>query len=99
MINIGTKCIHTSKWEKRKCRVVAYDGDAIVVVKFERGGYAGVPEKSLTQITQQQKETIPLLPCHECRGTGWRKNLEVGPRDVCRSKMICPECQGDGKQK
>ncbi|EOL9138038.1 hypothetical protein ACM94A_000618 [Enterobacter hormaechei] len=56
MIKIGTKCTHTSKWEKRKCRVVAYDGDAIVVVKFEHGGYAGVPEKSLSPFVQQQQE-------------------------------------------
>ncbi|EBU8203421.1 TPA: hypothetical protein LC219_002142 [Salmonella enterica subsp. enterica serovar Teltow] len=46
-ITVGTYCIHTSKWEKRRCRVVAHDG-AVVVVKMERGGYIGVPEKSLT---------------------------------------------------
>lgn len=43
-IAVGTHCIHTSKWEKRRCRVVAHDG-AVVVVKMERGGYIGVPEK------------------------------------------------------
>ncbi|HAG3450258.1 TPA: hypothetical protein G8Z38_004655 [Salmonella enterica] len=42
-IAVGTHCIHTSKWEKRRCRVVAQDG-AVVVVKMERGGYIGVPE-------------------------------------------------------
>lgn len=46
-IAVGMRCIHTSKWEKRKCRVVAYDGTT-VVVKMSRGGYVGVPEKSLT---------------------------------------------------
>ncbi|MEG9424902.1 hypothetical protein [Citrobacter freundii] len=45
---VGVRCIHTSKYEKRRCRVVAYDGEVVVVVKMEGGGYFGVPEKSLT---------------------------------------------------
>jgi len=57
MFKPGTRCIHTSKWEKRKCRVVAYDGDS-VVVKMERGGYAGVPEKSLTPLPTALKQEL-----------------------------------------
>ncbi|SFQ98914.1 hypothetical protein SAMN04487773_0880 [Enterobacter sp. kpr-6] len=57
MFEPGTHCIHTSKWEKRKCRVVAYDGDS-VVVKMERGGYAGVPKKSLTPLPEAPKQEV-----------------------------------------
>ncbi|POP42355.1 hypothetical protein CHU32_03730 [Superficieibacter electus] len=51
-ITIGTFCIHTSKWEKLGCRVVAHD-DGVVVVKMLGGGYRGVSESSLEPTTQQ----------------------------------------------
>lgn len=60
MFEAGTYCIHTSKWEKRKCRVVAYDGE-VVVVKMERGGYVGVPEKSLTPVQAESKQEGPQI--------------------------------------
>ncbi len=57
MFKPGTRCIYTSKWEKRKCRVVAYDGYS-VVVKMERDGYAGVPEKSLIPLPVVPKQEV-----------------------------------------
>ncbi|HGH3390659.1 TPA: hypothetical protein ACJIKU_000445 [Citrobacter freundii] len=53
---VGVRCIHTSKYEKRRCRVVAYDGEVVVVVKMEGGGYFGVPEKSLTIVKDKPEE-------------------------------------------
>lgn len=60
MFEAGTRCIHTSKWEKRECRVVAYDG-AAVVVRMERGGYKAVPEKSLTPEPAESQQEDPQI--------------------------------------
>ncbi|PWC10505.1 hypothetical protein [Brenneria corticis] len=51
--NAGDYCIHTSKWEKSPCRVVAYDGD-VVVIKRLGSGYNSVPESSLAKITKKE---------------------------------------------
>lgn len=53
MIEVGTYCIYTNKWEKRACRAVAHDGDS-VVIKLLGSGYRGVPERSLTVTTQTE---------------------------------------------
>ncbi len=62
-ITIGTFCIHTSKWEKRGCRIVANDG-GVVVVKILGGGYRGVTERSLEPTTQQ----VAMRACRAALG-------------------------------
>lgn len=65
MIDIGSYCIHKSTVSgQRGVRVVAYDGD-VVVVKFIGSGYQGVTEKSLTVSTKE--DAIHLSrSVHQC---------------------------------
>lgn len=50
---IGSYCIHASKYEKTPCRIVCYDGDTVVIKRIGKG-YVGVPEKSLTPISKEE---------------------------------------------
>lgn len=52
MIEIGTYCIHKSRYGEKPCRVIAYDG-VVVVIKEIGSGYRGVLESSLTPTTQE----------------------------------------------
>ncbi|GKV89338.1 hypothetical protein [Pectobacterium carotovorum] len=59
-MNIGSYCIHHSKVSgQRGVRVIAYDGD-VVVVKFLGSGYRGVPEKSLTVSTKEEAQRLSI---------------------------------------
>lgn len=63
MIDVGSYCIHTSKWGKRGVRVIAYDGDSVVIKRIS-GGYYGVPESSLTKCEKVEARNA------EMRATG-----------------------------
>ncbi|HIE4322248.1 hypothetical protein [Serratia ureilytica] len=56
-LTVGAFCIHTRKWLKRGCRVVAFD-NGNVVIKNLGGGYHGVPAESLTITTRANAQNI-----------------------------------------
>ncbi|MBF1945877.1 hypothetical protein [Klebsiella pneumoniae] len=63
MIEVGTYCIHTSKWGRRDCRVVAHDGGT-VVIKNLGSGYPGVPETFLTVVTELEAKKFASAQNH-----------------------------------
>ena len=56
---IGSFCIHTHKWGKCGCRVVAHDGDSVVIKRLGFG-YVGVPEESLTVCTEAEAVALQI---------------------------------------
>lgn len=52
-LKTGTYCIFDGKYDKGfPCRVVAYDGDTVVVARL-RGGYVGVKQSALVPCSKE----------------------------------------------
>ncbi|MDQ7101473.1 hypothetical protein [Serratia sp. MF2] len=51
-LTVGAFCIHTTKWGRRGCEVVAFHNETVVVKHF-CSGYNGVPANSLTVTTEE----------------------------------------------
>lgn len=52
-LTVGAFCIHTTKWGKRGCEVIAFHNGSVVVKHFG-SVYRGVPTKSLTVTTEEK---------------------------------------------
>jgi hypothetical protein len=52
-LTVGAFCIHTTKWGKRGCEVIAFHNGSVVVKHFG-SAYRGVPAKSLTVTTEEK---------------------------------------------